>query len=302
MQKDSQGRSLMVYAGDYNIIVNEHRQPEARLEAIQAAGVDVQVLTLTTPGVHIEDKAQGAVLACLVNDAFADIAGRYPAHFTALAALPLQDPAASVRELERAVEQLGLPGAMLFTNVNGIPLDDPQFWPLYEKAVELDVPLFLHPTVPVHIGTMDAYRLVALVGFVHETTVAITRLVFSGLLERWPQLKLVLSHLGGTMPYLIERIDLGFRVYPECRVNLSRPPSHYLKQMYMDTIPFSPQALRYALDFAGADKLLMGSDYPHQIGDLKGAVQTIETLAIAQEDKHKILGQNAARLLKLAEP
>jgi aminocarboxymuconate-semialdehyde decarboxylase len=118
-------------------------------------------------------------------------------------------------------------------------------------------------------------------------------------LERWPDLKLVLSHLGGTMPYLVERLDLGFRVYPECRAKLSEPPSLALKRLYLDTVPFAPKALLFALDFAGADRLLLGSDYPHQIGDLPGAVETIESLPIAFEDKGKILGQNTARLLKL---
>jgi aminocarboxymuconate-semialdehyde decarboxylase len=289
---------LIAYSGDYNIIVPEHYDPEARLEALNAAGIDMQVLTLTTPGVHVESPEKGLYLAQGVNDAFAEISGRYPTRFTALAALPLQDSRASVEELERAVKQLSLPGAMLFTNVNGTPLDDPQFWPLFEKAAELDVPLFLHPAVPAEIGSMKAYRLVALVGFLHETTVAITRLVFSGIFQRWPGLKLVLSHLGGTMPYLAERIDLGYWVYPECQ-HLPYPPSETLKQFHMDTIPHSPNALAFAAEFAGVDKLLLGSDYPHQIGDLVGAVQTIEGLAIPNEDKAKILGENTARLLKL---
>jgi aminocarboxymuconate-semialdehyde decarboxylase len=298
VQKDGQGRTLLVYAGDYNIIVPEHYDPEARIAALDKVGMDMQVLTLTTPGVHIETPARGLALAQRVNDAFADLASHYPTRFTALAALPLQDPAASVQELERAVTQLGLPGAMLFTNVNGVPLDDPRFWPLYEKAAGLEAPLFLHPGVPAEIGAMNAYRLVALVGFLHETTVVAARLVFSGVLERWPNLKLVLSHLGGNLPYVAERIDLGFRVYPECQ-HLSQPPSHSLKQFYMDTIPYSPKALAFALEFAGPDKFLLGSDYPHQIGDLAGALQTIETLAIPAEDKAKIMGQNVARLLKL---
>ncbi len=299
VQKDAQGRTLLINKGDYNIIVPGHYSPEARIEAMDAAGVEMQVLTLTTPGVHIEENAQGIALAQLVNDSFAEIIARYPSRFTALATLPFQDPAAAVIELERAVTQLRLPGALLFTSINGLPPDDRRFWPLYEKAAELDVPLFLHPTSPAHVGAMSDYRLLPLVGFLHETTVAISRLVFSGLFEHCPTLKMVLAHMGGTMPYLAERIDFGFKVYPECRGNLAHPPSQTLKKFYMDTTPYSPQAILYAIKFAGVDKLLLGSDYPHQIGDLPGAVQTIEKLPIADEDKANILGQNAARLLKL---
>lgn len=299
VQRDDEGQTLMVYAGDYNVIVSGHRSPEARIEAMDAVGVDMQVLTLTTPGVHIETRSRGVALASLVNDAFAEVVARHPSRFVALAALPLQDPAASVRELERAVTQLGLRGATLFTNVNGGPLDALELWPLYEKAAELDVPLFLHPTSPVGVEAMDVYRLAPLVGFPLDTTLAITRLVFSGVLERWPDLKIVLSHLGGAVPYLAERIDRGFKAYRECKSNLSRPPSQVFKRLYMDTVAFSPPALLFALDFAGADRLVLGSDYPHQIGDLPGSVRAIEALPIADEDKDKILSRNAARLLKL---
>ncbi len=300
VERDDNGRMRLINAGDYNIIVEGHYLPEARIEAMDAAGVDMQVLTLTTPGVHIESVERGTALARLVNNAFADIIARYPRRFTALAALPLQETAAATAELERAVTQLGLPGALLFTTINGAAIDTPRFWPLYEKAAELDAVLFLHPASPPHVGHMKDYRLAPLVGFLHETTVAVSRLVFSGIFERWPDLRLVLCHMGGTMPYLAERIDFGFQVYPECQGTLSRPPSHTLKKFYMDTTPYSPRAIQFAIQFAGADKLLLGSDYPHQIGDLPGAVQTIQALPIPAAEKAGILGENGARLLGIS--
>ncbi|VAW40960.1 2-amino-3-carboxymuconate-6-semialdehyde decarboxylase, partial [hydrothermal vent metagenome] len=225
--------------------------------------------------------------------------GRYPTRFTALAALPLQDPVAAAAELERAVTQLSLPGGMIFTNINGQTMDEVRFLPVLEKAVELDVPLFMHPTIPTHIGSLGAYRLVALIGFTQETTIAASRMLFSGLFERLPQLKIVLSHLGGHIPYIAERLALGHRIYPECRTELSQSPLETLKRFYMDTIPYAPQATQYAIEFSGADKLLLGSDYPHQIGDLPGAVTTIQKMAISEADKAKILGENAVRLLRL---
>ncbi|MCB0098541.1 MAG: amidohydrolase [Caldilineaceae bacterium] len=299
--QQSDGELRMVLHGDYNIIVEEHHNAAARAAAMDAAGVDMQVLSLTVPGVHSEEPAHGVQLAQIVNDGFADVISQHPTRYTALAALPLQDPAAAVRELERAVSQLGLPGGTLFTHINGLPLDDDAFWPLYEKAVELGALLFIHPTIPLHIDLMGAYRIVAVTGFLYETTTALCRLVYSGVLEQFPTLKLAAAHMGGAVPFIAERADRGFAVYPECRVKLRRRPSEYLRNLYMDTFPETPNAIRFAAEFAGYDKILMGSDYPHQIGDLPGGVQTIRNMAIGEAEKRMILGENARRLLSLAD-
>ncbi len=297
IQQDSSGQTVMVLPGDYNVIVEEHYNAAARLEAMEVAGIERQLLTFTIPGVHGEAKDAGIQLAQIINNAFAGICQQYPNRFAALAALPLQSPADSVRELERAVAQLGLKGGGLFTHTNGVPLDDPAYLPLFEKAVELDVPLFIHPFIPTHIGNQKDYRIVALTGFLHETTVAVSRLAFSGLLHRLPDLKLVLSHMGGALPFVAERLDVGYRVYPECRLNLAEPPSAALQNLYMDTYPGAPRAIEFAIQFAGADKLVMGSDYPHQIGDLAGGLTTINELAISAKEKAAILGGNAKQLL-----
>lgn len=301
VETDDQGRTIMVTDGDYNIIVEEHHNPVARIDAMNAAGVDMQCLSMTVPGVHSERAQIGIKLAQIVNDGFAQVAHDHPDHFTALAALPLQDPHAAVVELERAVVDGRLKGGTLFTHINGAQLDHVDFWPLYEKACELDVPLFVHPIVPAHIGAMREYRIVAVEGFLFETSVAVSRMIYSGLLDRYPNLTLILAHMGGTLPFLAERMDRGFEVYPECREKISEPPSIALKKMYMDTFPHSQKAIEFCIDFAGADKLLMGSDYPHQIGDLPGAVSTINDLAISDADKALILGGNARRVLKVGE-
>lgn len=299
VEKDGEGRTIMVTDGDYNIIVQEHFDGGARRTALHAAGVDMQCLTMTVPGVHSEDPAMGIHLAKLVNDGFAEVIAAYPETFTALAALPLQSPTAAVQELERAVRQGGLRGGTLFTHVNGQQLDDPAFWPLYAKACELDVPLFIHPIVPMHIGAMGDYRLVAVEGFLFETSIAVSRLLYGGVIAQFPALTLVLAHMGGTLPFLAERMDRGFEVYPECRQKITEAPSIALRHMYMDTFPYSHKAIQFAVDFAGADKILMGSDYPHQIGDLPGGVATIQDLALSEDAKALILGGNAKRLLKL---
>jgi len=299
VERDPQGRLLVHYTGDYNIIVGSHTNLEDRLNAMDKHGIDIQVLTLTTPGVEREEPKRGVRLAQLANDEFGQIAEKHPDRFTALATLPLQEPGTAVAELERAVEELGLRGAILLSNVNGEPLDSDQFLPIYEKAAKLDVPLFIHPTSPINYAAMDRYRLIPILGFGVDTSLALLRLVFRGILEKLPQLKLVASHLGGVFPYLRGRIDAGFQAYPECKTNISKTPSHYLRKVWMDSICYESNVLASTYAFSGSDKIMLGTDFPHQIADMKKAVKRIKQLNIGDDAKGKILGANAAKLLKL---
>ena len=294
---DSQGNPVLHSPGDSNIAVRGHRDIEFRQSVLDEADVDMQVLTLTSPGVHVHPPERSVAYARGVNDALATIVQERGSRFTALATLPLNDPAASVAELERARTELGLRGVMLFSNVNGVALSDQQFWPLYERAEELGTVLYVHPTHPVGVEAMTDYWLMPLVGFTFDTTLAAAGLVFGGVLERFPGINWVLAHLGGAIPYLAERLDRGYRAFEECRANISRPPSEYLKKFYYDTVNFDVNALRFAIDFAGADHLLAGSDYPHQIGSLPLMVESISTLDVSEDDKAMIFGGNAARLL-----
>ena len=235
----------------------------------------------------------------MVNDAFADVVATRGNRFSALATLPLSDPAGSVVELERVMTQLGFRGVMLFSNVNGVGLDDKRFWPLWEKANELGAVLFIHPTHPVGVEAMTEYWLTPLVGFLMDTTLAAGKLVFSGVAHRFPNITWVLGHLGGAVPYMAERWDRGYRAFKECRANIDRPPSEYLKDFYYDSVNFDPNALTMAIAFAGVDKIVAGSDYPHQIGSLELMKQSIASLPIPEADKDKIRAGNAARILQL---
>jgi aminocarboxymuconate-semialdehyde decarboxylase len=261
------------------------------------AGVDTQVITLTTPGTHVESPATAARFASLVNDAFAAVVEGKHGRFASLATLPLNDPEASVKELRRACGELGFRGAMLFSNVNGVGLNEERFWPLYETANELGAVLYIHPTHPVGVEAMTDFWLMPLVGFLMDTTLAAAKLVFSGIPERYPRIRWALCHLGGTIPYLAERLDRGFEAFSECRANISRPPSDYLKQFYYDTVNFNPRAIQLAIDFAGVDHILAGSDYPHQIGSIPKMLETIRKMDLTDADKSAIFGGNAARLL-----
>jgi aminocarboxymuconate-semialdehyde decarboxylase len=296
---DAEGNPVLHYPGDYNTAVRGHRDLEYREEILEQHGIDKQILTLTTPGTHVETSQRAVALARLVNDAFAAITEKRPKRFAALATLPLNEPEASVIELERAYNQLGLKGAMLFSNVNGVSLSEKRFWPLYEKAEELGAVLFIHPTNPASVEGMRDFWLTPLVGFTFDTTLAAASLVFSGVVERFPRLNWVLAHLGGAIPYIAERLDRGFHAFRECRANIRKPPSEYLKHFYYDTVNFDAGALQCAIRFAGANHLLAGSDYPHQIGSLRFMLDSIRGLEISEEDRIGIFGRNAARLLRL---
>jgi len=153
--------------------------------------------------------------------------------------------------------------------------------------------LHIHPTSPVGVEAMTQYWMMPLVGFLMDTTLAAAHLVFSGVGERFPNIKWVLSHLGGAVPYMAERFDRGFYAFEDCRRHIDRPPSDYLKTWYYDTVNFDPGALRLAIDFAGADHILAGSDYPHQIGSIPSMLTSLRHLGLSEADTVRILGGNA---------
>jgi aminocarboxymuconate-semialdehyde decarboxylase len=296
---DAQGNPCLHYPGDYNVAVPGHRDIDYRERVLIEHGIDTQVITLTTPGTHVEAPQTASRLAALVNDAFADVIARKHGRFTALATLPLNDPPASVVEFERATRQLGLPGAMLFSNINGVALADQRFWPLYEAANDQAAVLYIHPTNPVNVEAMTEYWLMPLVGFLFDTTLAAANLVFSGVVERFPRIRWALTHLGGAIPYLAERLDRGFHAFDDCRAHISKPPSEYLKHFYYDTVNFNPRAIELAISFAGVEHILAGSDYPHQIGSIPKMLESIRALHLSEADQAAILAGNAAKLLGL---
>ena len=296
---DAAGNPEIHYPGDYNVAVPGHRDIAYRQGVLEAEEVDTQIITLTTPGTHVETPTVAARLAALVNDDFARIVQERAPRFASLATLPLNDPAASLKELRRAVEELHFPGAMLFSNVNGVALSDERFWPLYEYANDRELVLHIHPTNPVGVEAMTQYWLMPLVGFLMDTTLAAGMLVFSGVAERFPRIRWVLSHLGGAVPYLVERFDRGYRAFPECRANLKKLPSEYLRHWYYDTVNFNPRAIELAVEFAGADHVMAGSDYPHAIGSIPLLKEALAAIRVSDADRAAIAGGNAAKLYRL---
>jgi aminocarboxymuconate-semialdehyde decarboxylase len=281
-------------------MVRGHRDIAYRQDVLDEQGVATQVISLTTPGTHVDPAPVAIKLAAITNDAFARVARERKGRFVPLATLPLCDPAASVKELVRSMDTLGMPGAMLFSNVNGTGLDDQRFWPVYEAANDRDAVLMIHPTYPVGVEAMREYWLMPLNGFLFDTTLAASKLVFSGVVKRYPRIRWVLGHLGGTIPYLAERLDRGYRAFSECRAHIDEPPTAYLKRhFWYDTVNFAAGPLKLAIEFAGAGHVLAGSDYPHMIGSIPLMLEAIRGLPIPESDQAAIFGGNAAQLLRL---
>lgn len=296
VEEDEDGNPVLVSPGDKNFAVRGHRDIDFREDVLDREGVDIQMLTLTTPGTTMEPPERSAYLASLVNDALNEIRVHRSRRFTALATLPQNSPAHAVKELDRALS-LGFAGAMMFASVQGVSMYDEALWPVFERANDAGAVIHIHPNYPAGVESMQQYWLMPLVGFLFDTTLAAAGLVFIGAVERFPRIRWVLGHLGGAIPYLVERLDRGFEAYPECRVHISRPPSEYLKHFYYDTVNFDTRALQLAVDFAGASQILAGSDYPHLIGSIPKMKASINALAIPAADRARILGGNAAALL-----
>jgi aminocarboxymuconate-semialdehyde decarboxylase len=281
---DDDGNPVVHYPGDYNVMVRGHRDIAYRQEVLDKDGVDIQVISLAT----------------ITNDAFAGVHAERGKRFIPLATLPLCDPKASLAEFLRAVDQLKMPGAMVFSNINHVGLEDERFWPIYEAANDREAVMMIHPTFPLGVEAMRDYWLMPLNGFLFDTTLAASKLVFSGVVKRYPRIRWVLGHLGGTIPYLAERLDRGYRAFKECRQHIDEPPTAYLKRhFWYDTVNFAAGPLELAIDFAGADHILAGSDYPHKIGSIPLMLEALRALPIPEADKNGILGENAKKLLKI---
>lgn len=297
--RDVDGHRLLQLDGDYSMIAPGHFDADRVIEHMDRHGVDRQLLSFSIPGLHVEEPDAGRRLARIVNEALAETVARHPRRLSSLAVLPLQDPAASAAELIHAAESLDLRGGMLFSNINGRSLGAPEFHELYAAASSLDLPLFVHPTTPHAHDVYAAYRLTPMAGFPFDTSVAALHLVFSGTMAAFPDLKIVLGNLGGTLPFLAGRIDQAYRSYPEAREQLDRLPSAYLKSMYYESAGMPDSgALRLAIDFAGIDRVMFGSDYPQQIADVDLGLRTIDELELDEAARQRIVGRNAAGLLK----
>lgn len=280
-------------------ITSQHVSVQQRIADMDRVGIDIQVLTLTTPNVYFSTRKRNLFLAKISNDFFAELCQKYPHRFIGFASVPLSHPDDAIEELHRAIKDLRMKGVVLGSNIGGNHLHSKEFWPFYEEVDQLNCPIFIHPMVPAHPESWAEFPLVPIIGYVMDTTISVTKMVLSGLFEKYPNLTLILPHLGGTLPFLFERIDSGYRSYNEFQAHITKPPTQYLRKFYYDTVSFYQPALMCTYLSVGADRMVLGSDYPHLIGDISRAVTSINELDIPLEDKEKIFSENGKKILKL---
>lgn len=276
--------------------------PEERLKDMDTQGVDVQVISIHTPffGYHL-DPAQGRALARDVNDEIAAMARQWPRRFAGLATLPVQDVTAAIDELERAVTVLGLKGAELDTVVNGENWDEPKFLPLFKAAEAMGAVLFFHPQ-PQHnfmLQRTTRYGLFNSLGVIVEDAIVVAILIFGGVLDACPDLKVCVAHGGGPACFAMGRLDRGWQGRAAARGGAQRPPSTYQRRLYYDSVTGSEEALRFLLDRVGADRVVLGSDWPFVPWHPSPVawVQGLQTLT--RDEKDQILWRNLESLLKL---
>ena len=272
---------------------------DERVQAMDEQGVTAQALSLTQPMVYWASGDLSRRLSAAFNDALAAAHEAYPNRLFGLAILPMQEPALALSELERVTKLPGIKGVYMATRVLDRELSDPAFWPVYERLEALRWPIFLHPVEVIGMtDRLKQYFLSNLLGNPFDTAVAASHLVLGQVLDRFPKLDVVLPHGGGALPYLIGRIEHGWRVRPECR-HLARSPREYLGRFHYDTITHSPEALTYLIDLVGPDRVLLGSDYCFDMGYDQPVEIVSRHKDLTSQQRAGILASNAARLLRL---
>lgn len=283
---------------------------EGRIRDMDAAGIDMQVISLSFPGVERFEAEGGTHISKIVNDELSEIVRQYPKRFAAYATLAPQDPPAAAAELERAVTQLGLKGAMITGHIRGEYLDEKKYWVILEMAEKLDVPLYIHPAIPSPelLKAYLPYPALAsgILGFAADTSLHAMRLILSGVFEKYPRLKIILGHLGEALPFWLWRMDS--RIEEEIQTDplsnefyeyLTKSPSSYFKNNFYVTTSgmYWEPALQFVNSVLGSDRIMFAADYPYESS--QEAVKFLKEAKMKTADREKIFHSNAEKLLRL---
>jgi len=266
-----------------------------RLREMDRKRIDFRILSLSTPNVYPWSGAEQLAMARRMNDAMARILRAHPDRFVGLASLPLADAEASLAELDRAVNELGMKGVVIGSNVDGMAMNDARMEPVWARLNALRLPVFEHPMFPKDTRELGEFELPLRVGLIFDTTLAAARMIYGGVFERYPDFPYILGHTGGALLTILERLDNGYKLFPDCRKFITRPPSEFAKKLYYDTCAFYAPALKMAIESVGVKQLLFGTDDPFIDSD----AAHVERLALPAADQAAVLGGNAAKLFGL---
>ncbi len=272
----------------------------ARIRELDRMGIDIQAISPSPILLFYWDQPDCAAYFCrLQNEAIQEVVNAHPDRFVGFGSVPLQNSREAIA-LAQEAKQLGLRGLEIGTSVEGKALDDPDFEPFFEAAQRLDLLLFVHP---IEGGAEGADPITGMLGnvleFPYRTTMMIERMILKGIFERYPNLRLCLSHGGGLLPYNIWRLDHAYSQRSEFRKNISRKPSEYLRQLYFDSIVHSVDTLQYLVRTVGPERVVIGTDYPMAMGDFEAVAKVKALSSVSEEERAQILGKNAQRVLKL---
>ena len=265
---------------------------QRKLADMDSAGIDVAILSLGIPGPELLGGAEADELARMVNDLLAEIIVRHPNRFWGYATLGFGDIDASLTELDRCFSTLKFRGLQLFSNLNGKPLDAPEFRPIFARMAELKRPIFIHPTVPLNQNYLMDLVPAPVLAFMVDNTLAAMRLALSGVLAEYATVLIIIPHVGATVPYLMARLDGMLESFGG--PGAMKEPSRLLKKLYMDTVAYRPEPLQWCFSLMGASQLVLGTDHPY--GPWRHPIQFLDELSCTDSEREQMLHGNAERL------
>ncbi|MEK4384595.1 amidohydrolase family protein [Solibacillus sp. FSL W7-1464] len=299
-QKCSCGADIMVSGNVFREVTDQVWDPKKRIEDMEKEGVDMQVISpVPVTFSYWAPVKQALEMAQFQNDFIANIVKEYPAHFAGLGTVPMQDAQVAIEEMRRCKE-LGLAGIEIGTNVNGENLDADYLLPFFKAAEELEMPLFIHPWETMAKDRTPRHNFMYTIGMPSETALAAASLIWSGVMEKCPNLKVCFAHGGGSFAYILPRLDQGWDVWPDLRLT-EHPPSYYAKRFYFDSLVYDKDNFAFLLERFGHDKIIMGSDYPFLLREINPGKVIDESLQLSDEVKNAVLGENARQFLNLAK-
>jgi aminocarboxymuconate-semialdehyde decarboxylase len=269
---------------------------QQRIANMDKAGVDIAITSLTCPNTYFGGAEVSLKAAQLMNDDMAAAQKTWPGRIRFFASLPWQHEKLALEELKRACDK-GAVGVMVLANIGGLPLTHSSFGNIWKEIDNRALPVLVHPTAPPGVAEMGMheFQLTAPIGFTFDTSLAVARCIYDGFFDRYPNLKLIASHGGGALPYLIGRMDICWDNIPAARAKTAEPPREYMRRIYVDSVVFRQDVLEMCVSVCGADNVLYGSDYPHTIGDMAGCLSRVNALSV----KDKVRGKNAEKIFKL---